>query len=245
MNFQTSSKTENTQNRQLKIGGLTALTSIDYPDELSAVVFCQGCPWRCRYCHNRELVKRNRTSGFQWKEILKRLELRCGFLDAVVFSGGEPTLQVGILDAVNDIKSLGFKAGLHTAGCYPDRLEKLLPSLDWVGFDIKANAEDYAQLTGVPGSGERAWQSLQLLVNSNANFEVRITVHGELLATNKLLSLLQSLGKMKIKNLALQHCRSGNTLDQSLGTNPVDWKNSICIDYAQQHFEKVILRLST
>ena len=79
-----------------------------------------------------------------------------GLLDAVVFSGGEPTLQAGLLDAMLEVRELGFKIGLHTAGMYPQRLAAILPLMDWVGMDVKAPFADYARITGTPGSGERA-----------------------------------------------------------------------------------------
>jgi len=228
---------------QLEVGGLTPLTTIDYPDELAAVVFCQGCPWRCRYCHNSTLTGRNNDTHYHWPSILKKLKQRTGLLDAVVFSGGEPTLQNNLKDAITEIKQLGFKAGLHTAGCYPDRLKRILPLLDWVGLDIKALPEDYEQLTGVPRSGEKAWQSLNLLAKGNVNYEVRITVHYNLLSPGKLQTLLQRLSTTGIKNIALQHCRTDNLMDPGLGANQIEWENSLCIDYAQNHFEKVVLRL--
>jgi len=228
---------------QLEVGGLTPLTTIDYPDELAAVVFCQGCPWRCRYCHNEALVKRNMKTNYLWPDILEKLMQRIGLLDAVVFSGGEPTLQPALANAINDVKALNFKAGLHTAGCCPDRLKRILPLLDWIGLDIKALPEDYEQLTGVPQSGQKAWQSLKLLSEANIDHEVRITVHGNLLSPGKLQTLLQRLSTTGIKNIALQHCRTDNLIDPSLGANQINWENSPCINYAQNHFEKLVLRL--
>lgn len=227
----------------LKIGGITPLTSIDYPDELAAVIFCMGCPWRCRYCQNKQLLKYGTDSDFYWPEILDKLRSRVGLLDAVVFSGGEPVLQqAALLNAIRDIKSLGFKAGLHTAGCYPDKLEKLLDELDWVGLDIKAPADVYPLITGVPESGYRAWKSLQLIQASNTDFEVRVTVHNELLNEEHLLILLQHLADLDIPKLALQQCRPDNMLDASSGFPQSEWQNSKCVNFAEQHFKSVELR---
>ena len=79
----------------LRIGGLTPLSTTDYPGQLAAAVFCQGCPWRCGYCHNPHLIPATVKQGIDWVEVMRFLERRRGLLDAVVFSGGEPTLQPG------------------------------------------------------------------------------------------------------------------------------------------------------
>ncbi|MGB5568670.1 MAG: anaerobic ribonucleoside-triphosphate reductase activating protein, partial [Sedimenticolaceae bacterium] len=175
---------------RLAVGGVTPLTTIDCPGELAAVVFCQGCPWRCRYCHNSHLLPRGLPSDIAWQGVAALLRRRRGLLDAVVFSGGEPTLQRGLPDAVREVREMGFKVGLHTAGCYPERLDELLPTLDWVGLDIKALPQDYGALTGVPGSGERAFESLQFLIESGVRHEVRVTVHDALLPEGRLRQLL-------------------------------------------------------
>ncbi len=160
----------------LQVGGLTPLTSIDYPGELAAVVFCQGCPWRCGYCHNPDLLAPRGHHPLPWPQVMDFLRRRQGLLDAVVFSGGEPTLQRGLGEAMDEVRSLGFRIGLHTAGIYPRRLTALLPRLDWVGLDIKALPEDYPALTGAPDAGARAWRSLHLLLASGIPLEVRTTL---------------------------------------------------------------------
>lgn len=69
------------------------------------------------------------------------LTQRQGLLDGVVFSGGEPTRQIAVVDAARRVKEMGFAVGFHTGGQYPKRIESLLPLLDWVGLDIKAPSE--------------------------------------------------------------------------------------------------------
>jgi pyruvate formate lyase activating enzyme len=205
---------------RLAVGGVTPLTTIDFPGELAAVVFCQGCPWRCRYCHNGHLLPRGLPSDIAWQGVVALLRRRRGLLDAVVFSGGEPTLQRGLPDAVREVRELGFKVGLHTAGCYPERLDELLPSLDWVGLDIKALPQDYAALTGVPGSGERAFESLQFVIESGVAHEVRVTVHDALLPEPRLRQLLALLDEAGTADVVLQRCRTEQVFDPGLGQNP-------------------------
>ncbi len=160
---------------QLQVGGLTPLTTIDFPGELAAVIYCQGCPWRCPYCHNGHLIPRRGAESIPWSDVLGLLETRRGLLDGVVFSGGEPTLQSGLGAAMEAVRDLGFKVGLHTAGPYPDRLVRVLHLVDWVGLDIKALPEDYPEVTGAPGSGEQAWESLRRLLDFGVAYEVRTT----------------------------------------------------------------------
>ena len=108
-------------------------------------------------------------------------------LDAVVFSGGEPTLQAGLPEAVAEVRELGFQAGLHTAGMYPERLASLLPSLDWVGLDVKAPLEEHDGLTGVRGSGLRARTALAEVLRSGVAYECRTTWHARLFGLDRLL----------------------------------------------------------
>ena len=206
----------------LRVGGITPLTTIDYPGELAAVVYCQGCPWRCRYCHNAHLLDSD-DGVVDWCAVQTFLEHRRGLLDGVVFSGGEPTAQRGLGEAIDLVRGLGYKVGLHTAGCYPERLAAWLPALDWVGLDIKAAPEDYAALTGVAGSGERAWRSLRLLRDAGVSYEVRITVHDALLPPPRLDALIARLHDADVGPLMLQRCRSDNMLDAALGDNAGGW----------------------
>jgi pyruvate formate lyase activating enzyme len=191
----------------LHIGGLTALSTTDYPGQLSAVVFCQGCPWRCVYCHNPHLLNRRSSNEIAWKDIVALLERRRGLLDAVVFSGGEPTLQAGIADAMREVKQMGFRVGVHTAGVAPRRLEALLPLTDWVAMDIKAPFDAYAITTGRHASGEHAFESMQLILASGVDHEFRTTVHASLLPPDALTQLARSLAELGVRNYVLQEFR--------------------------------------
>ena len=146
----------------LGVGGLTPLSASDYPERLAAVVFCQGCAWRCTYCHNPHLLA-FRSTEIAWSRIVQFLEQRKGLLDAVVFSGGEPTLQPALKEAMQDVKRLGFLVGLHTAGIAPRMLQRVLPLVDWVAMDLKADWERHAEVTRVAGSGARAKRSMDLI----------------------------------------------------------------------------------
>ena len=150
----------------LRVGGLTPLSASDYPGKLAAVVFCQGCAWRCAYCHNPELLSFNSRELIPWERVLAFLEKRRGLLDAVVFSGGEPTLQRSLPEAMREVKELGYLVGLHTAGIAPRMLARVLPLVDWVGMDLKAGWDQHERVTQVDGSAARAKRSMELIVSS-------------------------------------------------------------------------------
>ncbi|BBH48534.1 hypothetical protein KU43P_50110 [Pseudomonas sp. KU43P] len=98
----------------LRIGGLQPLTTLDYPDHLACAVFCQGCAWHCRYCHNPELTLRRTEPGVPWHDVTDLLDRRQELLQAVVFSGGEATLQPALPAAMRAVRERGFKQKRHT-----------------------------------------------------------------------------------------------------------------------------------
>lgn len=203
---------------QLRVGGFVPLTTLDYPEHLSCVVFCQGCAWRCRYCHNPDLIPPRGQQTQSWESILAFLQRRQGLLQAVVFSGGEATLQHGLKAAMQDVKNLGFKVGLHTAGINAKALEPVLPYCDWVGFDVKARIEDTQLITGVSGSGQANWQCLELLLASGVSYECRTTVHWDLIDPQRLLELAQRLSAAGVAHFVVQHVRTHNMLDGQLAS---------------------------
>lgn len=186
----------------LIVGGVTPFTTIDFPDKLAAVVFCQGCPWRCAYCHNPHLLPHSATER-SWPAFVNWLGSRRGLLDGVVFSGGEPLLQRGLADAVGEVRAQGFAVALHTAGAYPRRLQALLPQLDWVGFDVKAPFDGYRAITGSDG-GERARRSLAILLASGKPNELRCTVDERFLGDDELCRMADQLAGMGATHLVLQ-----------------------------------------
>lgn len=199
----------------LRVGGLTPFTAIDYPGKLSAVVFIQGCPWRCGYCHNPQL--QSRFGGERcWDSIMALLARRVGMLDAVVFSGGEPTIDPALAEAMLEVRSLGMEVGLHTACIYPRRLEEVLPLADWVGFDIKARFDDYAKVTGIAGSGESARECMEMIVASGVPHECRTTMHPALTGADQLEELATTLAAAGVKNYALQEFRAQGCADRTL-----------------------------
>lgn len=152
----------------------------------------------------------------EWPAVLRFLRRRQGLLDAVVFSGGEPTLQDGLRLAITETRDLGFKAGLHTGGTYPSRLGELLPLLSWVGMDIKAAFSDYGKVTGTPASGEKARESARLLLASGVSYEFRTTVHPLYHTQDSLLQLAEELQQLGAKHYLLQEFRPQGCADKTV-----------------------------
>ncbi|ANJ56589.1 anaerobic ribonucleoside-triphosphate reductase activating protein [Pseudomonas silesiensis] len=202
----------------LRVGGMVPLTTIDYPGQLACVLFCQGCAWRCRYCHNPQLIPPRGTEEVDWRRVLAFLQRRQDLLDAVVFSGGEPTLQDALPDAMDEVRALGFRIGLHSAGIKPAAFAKVLAGADWVGFDVKALPEDCQAITRVEGSGSANWRSLEHLLASGVDYECRTTVHWHLFEPARLLVLAQRLSQLGVKRFAVQLVRTERMFDPLLSS---------------------------
>lgn len=201
----------------LDVGGFTPLSTTDWPGQLAAVVFVQGCPWRCHYCHNPSLQSRGDRDPHAWEKVLQTLKGRQGLLDGVVFSGGEPTLDAALLPAMQMVRELGFQVGLHTAGLYPQRLAACLPLVDWVALDIKTEFEDYKAVTSVPRSGEPVRESLALVLGSGKPHELRTTWHPDLITEAALARMARMLKAAGARHWVLQGYRATPATESTLG----------------------------
>lgn len=200
----------------LQVGGFVPFTTVDFPGKLSAVVFCQGCPWRCGYCHNRHLQPFQK-GRMAWEAVRQELTNRRGFLDGVVFSGGEPTSQAALPGAISQVRAMGYSVGLHTAGIHPERFGEVLPLLDWVGFDVKAPLDQrYDQLTGKSGSFHVVSESLLLLLQSGVDHQIRTTLDTAQLGEQDCSDLSRCLRDLGANNTHWQTCRP----PKSAGNHP-------------------------
>lgn len=230
----------------LQLGGYTPLSTTDWPGKLAAVVFLQGCPWRCGYCHNADLQPRCAAADVPtWAEVGARLARRVGLLDGVVFSGGEPTLQRGLAEAVQDVRALGLQTGLHTAGIYPARLAALLPHLDWVGLDLKTDLDDHAAYDALAGARHAAAavrRSLHALLASGVDHELRTTYHPALLPDASLLALARQLQAMGVQRWVLQHWQANADPAQQALASDWQWPSAGLRDALRHHVPQLLLR---
>ena len=163
------------------VGGIQWTTLLDYPGRVAATVFTAGCNYRCPFCHNPELVLPELVAkaGVALEEdFFDELAERLGFLDAIVISGGEPTLQPDLLTIAERIKHLGYLVKLDTNGSHPEVLQSALAGglLDYVAMDIKAPIDKYEQVVGTVVDTNCIQQSISLIQQSGTDYEFRTTV---------------------------------------------------------------------
>ena len=161
------------------IGGVQKTTLIDFPGKVAAIVFTQGCNFRCGYCHNPSLlINKSELNNYTEEDFFSFLQTRTGKLDGVVITGGEPTLQSGLYDFIKEIKQMGFDVKLDTNGTNPDVIEKLLNDnlLDYIAMDIKAPIEKYENIVCTNIKQENILRSIYLIINCKINYEFRTTV---------------------------------------------------------------------
>jgi pyruvate formate lyase activating enzyme len=165
----------------MNISGLVKSSLIDYPGMISCVLFVPGCNYNCFYCHNRSLIDGSHillTPNF----VTDFLQRRAGLLDGAVISGGEPTLQSGLIPFLQMIKGFGYKVKLDTNGSRPSVVQQILEQklCDYIAVDYKAPAEQYAQVCGQDADAGRVQETIRLLTESKVSFEVRTTVFPQL-----------------------------------------------------------------
>jgi pyruvate formate lyase activating enzyme len=180
----------------MKIGGLQKISLIDYPGRISAIVFTQGCNFRCPYCHNPELVDPAQYGPIlPEEEVFSFLERRRGKLEAVTVTGGEPTLQKDLERFLRHIKKMGYLVKVDTNGSNPTMLERLIRGrwVDYLALDVKGPLHKYGQIAKAKVETTKIRRSVELLTSSEIEHEFRTTVvrsqldKEELIATAKLL----------------------------------------------------------
>jgi pyruvate formate lyase activating enzyme len=170
------------------IGGLEKLTLLDYPEHLAAIIFTQGCNFRCHYCYNPLLVlpqengadKKNKKDSHLIKEedLFNFLKERFGRLEGVVITGGEPTLHSDLPEFIKKIKDLGYMVKLDTNGTNPEMLKQLINKklIDYVAMDIKAPLEYYKKAVNVEIDFKKLQESVKIIMTCGLPYEFRTTV---------------------------------------------------------------------
>lgn len=152
---------------------------IEYPQHIADVLYVGECNFRCPYCYNVDLVLRPHTlPDLDTAELLRQLTARRGFVDGVVVTGGEPTLQPDLPSFLAELRQTGMAIKLDTNGYCPDVLRRCLERglLDYVAMDVKTSLHQYHRAAGIPVAPQRLQQSISLLLGSGLDHEFRTTV---------------------------------------------------------------------
>lgn len=181
----------------MRIGGFQPVTASDYPGRMAAIIFTQGCNFRCPFCHNGRLLPleaMGRHDQLSDTEVLAFLERRRTVLGGVVLSGGEPCLQDDLPWFCQKLHQMGFAVKLDTNGSYPEVIEQLLSRklVDFIAMDIKAPLHRLAALTGVNPNPEAILHSMTLIAASGVD---------HLFRTTDVAALLSPKDHLAIKNL--------------------------------------------
>ena len=159
------------------IGGLQKNSFIDYPGKISCVIFLSGCNFRCPYCQNPELVEGMGSSPHTRENVLTFIESRKGFIDGVVISGGEPTIQPDLVSLCRDIKTIGYPIKLDTNGSHPLILRELIAThlIDYIAMDIKTDPYQYVPFFQKKGDPGDLLASIKLIQMAGLPYEFRTT----------------------------------------------------------------------
>jgi pyruvate formate lyase activating enzyme len=168
------------------IGGMQPFSLSDFPGRAAAIVFTQGCNFRCPFCHNASLwpTVPSKPPATTAKQVLSFLAGRRGLLGGVVITGGEPTLQADLAAFLYEVKALGLTVKLDTNGSRPDVVAGLLSDslVDYVAMDVKAPMEKYPLLCGFPVDKGAIRRSMDLIAKSGVPHHFRTTFFEALLS---------------------------------------------------------------
>ena len=178
---------------------ITKFTHLDYPNHLSCIVWFSGCNMRCDYCYNKDIVFA-KSGTYSYNDILDFLKTRVGLLDAVVLSGGEVTSH-NLVEFCKQIKQLGFLIKLDTNGINYDSIKELVESnlVDYIALDYKAPKNKFFKITKSNRYNQFS-KTLDFLIQNELEFEVRTTLHYDLLNENDINTITKDLKTRGYKN---------------------------------------------
>jgi pyruvate formate lyase activating enzyme len=161
------------------VKGFIETSFIDWKEQLASVIFTGGCNFKCPLCHNRGLVLHPQSiRNIPFDHITARLHKFRKWIERVVITGGEPTMQKGLGKAVEILKKKGLKIKLDTNGTHPEVVKKLVKEnmIDYIAMDVKGPIESYDRWCGVSVNKEKIRQSIEFILEGNVDYEFRMTL---------------------------------------------------------------------
>lgn len=198
----------------MKFSGLQKISLVDYPLKVASVLYTPGCNLRCPFCHNWRIAVDPKPPFLQEAIALEILESRKRYVDAVVVSGGEPTMHKELPKFLGKLKDRGFQVKLDTNGFYPDVLEECLGLVDYVALDVKTSLEKYRLLGAEDTAG--LLRTIEMLKTGKVAYEFRTTVVPEIVTIKDIWSIGEIV--KGARSLALQQFVPNDTLDKRFGS---------------------------
>lgn len=170
------------------VAGMQPLSLLDYPGKPCSILFTQGCIFRCSFCHNPDLIPlQSEQEPLNEDSIFEKLNRNKKIIDAVCITGGEPTIQQGLVDFITRLKNEGFFVKLDTSGVRPDIVKELLSRslVDYIAMDLKNAWERYSLVTTIGNELllHNCKTTFSLIQQSGVPHEFRTTIlpgiHGE------------------------------------------------------------------
>ena len=160
----------------MRINGFTGVSLIDYPGHVTSIVYTSPCNFRCPFCHNASLVETN-ENRLLMGDVIEQIKDRAGFVDAVAITGGEPTLNPGIVDFCAMIKDMKLKVKLDTNGYRPEIIKELIDEglVDYIAMDVKSSRFKYKMAAGREVDFGKIKSSIGLIMVSGVEYEFRTT----------------------------------------------------------------------
>jgi pyruvate formate lyase activating enzyme len=206
----------------MSFGGLQKTSLIDYPEKVSCVLFLNGCNFECPYCHNPQLAKGcgSETRFTNGEGIYGFLEQRKTFLDGVVISGGEPTLDKDLVPLCENIKQMGYSIKLDTNGSRPQMIEKLIDEdlVDYIAMDVKTDLFHYAPFIQNDLDPDLLLRSIEVIKSSAPDYEFRTTCVEPIVDEKIIENIAQIIKGAKL--YILQPFRAGDVLHPEFFKDP-------------------------
>jgi pyruvate formate lyase activating enzyme len=199
----------------LKVAGLIKHSLIDYPGKIAAVVFMQGCNFRCGFCHNPDLLDLTQPAVIPQDVVMDFLNKRKGIIEGVVLTGGEPTIQKDLVEFAKEIKKMGYDIKLDTNGSDPAILEMMIQEkqVDYVAMDIKGSLEKYKEICAYLNT-KVIQESINILLKDNIDYEFRTTLLPYFHSEEDIVQISKLIQGARL--YTLQGFRSDITFDKSL-----------------------------
>jgi pyruvate formate lyase activating enzyme len=225
----------------MKFSGIQKTSLIDFPNRIASVLFTPGCNLRCPFCHNWKIVLDPKPPFLQEEAALRIIENRKKYVDAVVVTGGEPTMHKEVPKFLRKLKEKGFQVKLDTNGFYPQVLEECLPYVDYVALDVKTSSEKYARL-GAKDTADLL-RTIEILKSGKAEYEFRTTVVPSFVDAED----ITRMGELTkgAKTFAFQQFIPEDTLDKSLKALKPYSPETIAqfVEIMKKYAETIILRI--